>query len=320
MRFDAGWKHAVRTFLPECLQLLFPDLHAQIDWSRGYQVLHSELLRPVPFHGAARRFVDVLVRVYFQDGRERFVLLHIEIQAQRTRDFPLQMFIYHYRIFDAYDCPDLISLAILADNNPNWRPDTYERALGGCEVRFRFPIVKLIDFDEAELESSDNPFALIVLAHLRALKARGNPELLLREKFALIREIARRGYTTRQVIDLFRVVDYLMNLTKMRNQVVRDLIRRLEAESDLPLTSLEELALEEGVEKGLRQGLQQGLQQGQRQGLVRAIVRVLQARFGEDARRLQERIEQIESLELLESLNAEAALAPSIEAFEQKLD
>ncbi len=54
--------------------------------------------------------------------------------------------------------------------------------------------------------------------------------------------------------------------------------------------------------------------------MKRAIVRVLQARFGEDARRLQERLEQIESLELLESLNAEAALAPSLEAFEQKLD
>jgi hypothetical protein len=31
MRFDAGWKHALRAFLPECVELLFPSLHAQID-------------------------------------------------------------------------------------------------------------------------------------------------------------------------------------------------------------------------------------------------------------------------------------------------
>jgi hypothetical protein len=88
MRFDAGWKHALRAFLPECLELLFPDLYAQIDWARGYQFLNTELMRPVPFLGRTQRFVDVLMRVYFRDGKERIVLLHIEIQAQRTANFP----------------------------------------------------------------------------------------------------------------------------------------------------------------------------------------------------------------------------------------
>jgi hypothetical protein len=339
MRFDAGWKHALRAFLPECIELLFPDLHAQIDWARGYQFLNTELMRPVPFLGRARHFVDVLVRVYFRDGKERIVLLHIEIQAQRTANFPLQMFVYYYRVFDSYEFPELISLAILADNDPNWRPDTFERALAGCEVRFRFPTVKLLDFDEATLEQSENPFALVVLAHLRALKTRGNPELMLREKLALVRQMHARGYNPKQTIDLYRVVDYLMNLTKLQNQAVRELIQRLEAEQDMPLTSLEELAIEEGVRKGLRQGieqglqqgrqeglqqgrqegLQQGLQQGLRDGLVRATLRLLQTRFGEDALRLRERLERIESVEQLEALTAEAALAPSLEAFEQKL-
>lgn len=170
-----------------------------------------------------------------------------------------------------------------------------------------------------------------MLAHLRALKVRGNPELMLREKLALVRQMHARGYNPKQTIDLYRVVDYLMNLTKLQNQAVRELIQRLEAEQDMPLTSLEELAIEEGVRKGLRQGieqglqqgrqegLQQGLQQGLRDGLVRATLRLLQTRFGEDALRLKDRLAQIESVEQLEALTAEAALAPSLEAFEQKL-
>jgi hypothetical protein len=46
---------------------------------------------------------------------------------------------------------------------------------------------------------------------------------------------------------------------------------------------------------------------------------LLQTRFGEDALRLKDRLAQIESVEQLEALTAEAAFAPSLEAFEQKL-
>jgi len=40
----------------------------------------------------------------------------------------------------------------------------------GCQLDFRFPMVKLLDFaaDESRLESSDNPFAVVILAHLKA--------------------------------------------------------------------------------------------------------------------------------------------------------
>jgi len=51
----------------------------------------------------------------------------------------------------------------------------------------------------------------------------------------------------------------------------------------------------------------------------RTILRLLQTRFGEDALRVQARLEQIESIEQLETLTTEAAFAPSLEAFEQKL-
>jgi hypothetical protein len=83
----------------------------------------------------------------------------------------------------------------------------------------------------------------------------------------------------------------------------------------MPLTSLEELALEEGVAHGLKRGFQVGL----RQGIIRVTLRLLQTRFGEDALRLRERLERIESIEQLETLSTEAAFAPSLEAFEQKL-
>jgi len=137
--FDNAWRFALEAFFPACMELLFPHLHALIDWEREYVFLNTELRKLRPLFPGSRRVVDVLVRVSFKDGRERFVYLHIEIQAQRDPLFALRMFVYHYHVFEALHYADLVSLAILADSDPHWRPETFTRALGGCEITFRFP-------------------------------------------------------------------------------------------------------------------------------------------------------------------------------------
>jgi hypothetical protein len=73
---------------------------------------------------------------------------------------------------------DIVSLAVLADARPSFRPATYQRTRWGCERTFRFPVQKLLDWHArwAELEASPNPFALVVMAHLKARSAKtGRP-------------------------------------------------------------------------------------------------------------------------------------------------
>ena len=45
-----------------------------------------------------------------------------------------------------------------------------------CELSLKFPIAKLLDYESRwqELESSDNPFAIIVMAHLKTKATTGN--------------------------------------------------------------------------------------------------------------------------------------------------
>jgi len=52
-----------------------------------------------------------------------------------------------------------------------FRPEKYETARWGFRHFFEFPIVKLIDYKQRweELEKSDNPFAIIVMAYLNRL-------------------------------------------------------------------------------------------------------------------------------------------------------
>src|SRR5207248_10602115 len=107
------------------------------------------------------------------DGQECWLLIHIEVQGQPEAGFAERMFVYNYRAYDLYNRP-VVSLAVLCDAQPQWRPDrfTYER--WGCTMGIVFPVVKLLDYAERgdELERSTNPFAAIVLAHVKAKTGR----------------------------------------------------------------------------------------------------------------------------------------------------
>jgi len=119
-----GRKEALQNELESFLALCLPGIHREIDWSRGFEFLDKELAKIAPQAETGRRFVDLLVRVFRHGGEERWLLLHIEVQAQVDAAFPQRMFVYQYRIVDLYNRP-VVSLAVLADDNPNWRPDRY---------------------------------------------------------------------------------------------------------------------------------------------------------------------------------------------------
>lgn len=73
------------------------------------------------------------------------MLIHVEVQSQEEDDFPKRMFVYNYRIFDRYD-RSVASLAILGDDNIEWRPNQFGYDLFGCKVDFQFPVIKLLDY------------------------------------------------------------------------------------------------------------------------------------------------------------------------------
>ena len=100
----------------------FPDLHDAIDWSQPVVALDKELQQIAPVSDAGVRTVDKLVEVKLLDGASKWLLIHVEVQSQRVGKFAERMFVYYYRIRDKHDKP-LVSLAVLGDNHPDWRPD-----------------------------------------------------------------------------------------------------------------------------------------------------------------------------------------------------
>jgi hypothetical protein len=143
------------------------------------------------------------------------VVVHIEVQSQKEADFGQRIFTYFARLQDKFQ-RDVASLVILGDTDQNWRPSFYETGLFGCQLQFTFPIVKLVEYKKkvAELESSDNPFSVVVLAHLaaQATKDKRSQERRRQRKFILTMMLYERGYGRQEVIDLYRFIDWVLTL------------------------------------------------------------------------------------------------------------
>jgi hypothetical protein len=202
--YDSPWKEALELYFEAFVALFRPAIHKDVDWSRGWESLDKELQQLAADAEQGRRYVDKLMKVWRKDGTEQWVLIHVEVQTTRETDFPQRMFTYSNRIRDRYN-RQVCSLAVLADDDPDWRPSRYEEELWGCTSSFTFLPSKLLDWTgrAAALEADANPFAKVVLAHLAALQTRRDAPARQAWKFRLVRGLYEGGFSPEDVRKLF---------------------------------------------------------------------------------------------------------------------
>jgi hypothetical protein len=252
--YDSPWKEAIGRYFQLFLAFFFPVAAAAIDWSRGYEVLDKELQQVVREAEHGRQLADVLVKVWLTSGAEAWVLIHVEVQSQPEDAFPRRMYVNNYRCFDRY-YRTVVSLAVLGDEQPDWRPAAFGYELWGCALSFRYPVVKLQDYrnDLPALEANPNPFAAVVLAHLQTQETRQNPDGRCVWKVRLIKGLHERGLGREEVREFFRVTDWMMDLPPMLNDAFWHEIEQFEEEAKMPyITSIERRAIERGRIEGLR--------------------------------------------------------------------
>jgi hypothetical protein len=294
---DSPWKEVLEAYFEAFLAFFFPEAHAEIDWSREHVFLDQDLQKLSRHAALGPRAVDKLVQVWLLGGEQAWVLIHVEVQSQRDPSFAERMYVYNYRLFDRYH-RRVASLAILADERASFRPSVFSYTLWGCEVSLRFPVVKLLDYRErwAELEASQNPFAVVVMAHLEALRTRGDGLARGEAKLTLVRELHRRGYGAKDVRQLFRFIDWTMTLPAELDREFWTRLDALEEEKRMPyITSIERLGHQRGLEEGRNEGLQEGL----RKGLLEAIRMDLEHHFGAEGLALMPELQALEDQALI---------------------
>ncbi len=250
--FDSPWKEVSGRFFPQLVEYFADDIYGKIDWTAGYEFLEQELREIIRDTATGPRRVDKVVKVRTLTDKPLVLVLHIEIQASRESGFPQRMFVYYYRLYDLY--PEaVVSLAILADDDPRWKPGDYEHELMDTEVTFSYRTIKLWEYNDRwdELERDPNPFALVVMAQLKTRATRNDAGERLRWKVELVRQLYDRGYSREDVLELFRLIDWLLALPEDMEQSFRHKVDSLDQESKMKyVTSIERLSREEGREEG----------------------------------------------------------------------
>jgi hypothetical protein len=255
--YDSPWKEALDRYFEACLALFFRQAHADIDWARGYEMLDKELQPIVRQAKHGRQYVDKLVKVWLKSGQEKWLLIHVEVQAWKEGDFPRRMHVYNHRIFDRYD-REVISLAILADGDPAWRPSRFEYGRWGFRSLVEFPVVKLLDYATKyrELEADPNPFAVVVLAQLKALETQRSPDERHAWKVRLVKGLYERGMDPEDVRRLFAFIDWIMELPEPVEQLFWDEIDAYQQEKSMPFISIaERMTLVKGLLEGIEVAL-----------------------------------------------------------------
>ncbi|WP_228895173.1 DUF4351 domain-containing protein [Pseudoduganella aquatica] len=281
-RFDLPWKRALTHAFRAFMAFFFAELCIQIDWSKRPRLRDKELAS-IGFGDAPDGMVaDKLVEVCLRDGSVQWVLIPVEVQAQRDASLARRVLDYNYRIFKEYARP-VASLVLLADDDPGWQPHAFHNQILGTVMGISFATAKLLDYADRTdaLLASHNPFAWITLAHLRTQQARHDADQLYVAKWQLTKLLYRHGWSKRRIIVLFNVINWMMALPATHQDRYWQAVLQMEKERKMEwITPLEQSFMDKGWQKGLEKGLEKGILQGRKEGAAALLERLLTQRFG----------------------------------------
>lgn len=277
MDADTPWKNILELYFRDFMECCLAEISVKIDWSKNFESLDKELNAVSRGARQGRRLADKLIKVWLKDREGEWMLIHLEVQGRRDIGFPQRMFVYNYRLSDRHQVP-ILSIAILTDNDLNWRPHEYKQAIFGCSIEINFLLIKILDFTSQRetLEKSNNPFVLVLLIQLIILETSKNLRSRFLAKISLTRQLYHWKLQKKDVFQLYVFIDWLIVLPESLMLEYHQEVKRIEEEYEMArfITSAERV----GLIKGRQEGMQQGMQRGQ-QVVAEMFIRALKRRF-----------------------------------------
>ena len=242
-------------------------------------------------------------------AKPAYWLAHIEVQTQRDSTLPRRLLDYHYHIERRHRCR-VITFVILGDLSPSWRPGQFSSDVPPLGMSLGYLSLKLIDL-ELKLELPrfrGNPVAMVVRAHLAALRTRHDLEARYTQRVALVRRLYEEGFSRKDVVFIHGLIDRLMILPRPLMIRFRQELFTIEKDKNMPyVDTLTRMSLQEGRQKGREEG---SLTQARE-----SVIEALEIRFGEVSNDLRERINAFDNLRTLKAQLRRAITVPSLEQF-----
>lgn len=170
------------------------------------------------------------------------------------------MFQYYYRILDRYDRP-ISAIAIFVDTNKDFHPTRYKRSFLGTKVNYVFNTCKIADLDDAKLEASDNPFAMVMLsAKLAISKQIKNDEQLFDMAYDLAKRLLRKQMSKEKIDHVMTFLRYYIRFDKP------EMFTKFENEIGIlteraTTMGMKEFLLNQAKNEGLEKGIEKGMTQ-----------------------------------------------------------
>lgn len=265
---DELWKGIIEALFEDFLHFFFPDFTPEVNFTKPFEFLDKELQELIPDSESGNRRADLLAKVFLKSGSEKWILIHTEVQGYVDAFFQERMYIYNYRSYDRFK-QEIVALAILTDENPNFRPTYYERKTWNTKIRYDFQMCKLLDYEVETLAKSNNPFASVMFVARSFLnnKALKTDEDLLSLKLELFRTMFEKGHTKEVIRKIanfiklyvsFKNKDYFIKFETGLDYFTKyqPTMGILELIKQRTLEEAERIGREDGLEKGLEEGLE----------------------------------------------------------------
>ena len=307
--YDNPLKEALQHLLHRLLEWYFHTAFLDIDWSVPPEFLETELRQITPSSSSGLRRADKLAKVRLKSGQYEFVLVHAELEGDPSPDFDERMYVYNYRSYDLFRKP-VASFAVLADAPKNWTPGTFAYSMLGTTVTLNYSAASMVEYRDRleELESSDNPFALITLAELQTRATRQSPESRLEWKARITERLYERGMGSEEIRVTFQVIDWMMRLPEELDRSFQRRVEQIESRYKMPyVTSIERLARKDGRVEGRVEGQQE------------MLLTLLREKFVDVPASLAEQIAAISDVNRLHALFRAAVRLGSLKEFERQL-
>ncbi|WEK18353.1 MAG: hypothetical protein P0Y49_16305 [Candidatus Pedobacter colombiensis] len=255
-RDDELWKGILADVFEDFLRFFFLDADELFDFKKKFVFLDKEFNRlfPPEENAVGVRFVDKLVKVHLKDGGSNFILIHVEIQGSKGHEeLSSRMFRYFYRAKDKHNV-SVTAFAILIDDIKSYHPQIYKEEYLGTKLSYEFNTYKLLHQDEAKLRADPNPFAIVALTVLMALKNKKiSDEGLKYIKIDLAHELIKRKLNKVKHEKIMAFLAYYVNFENPEMMIkFEEEVQKLTGETT-PMGVKEillERRLREGIEKG----------------------------------------------------------------------
>jgi hypothetical protein len=289
---DQVFKELLRAFFREFLELFFPEVAARLDFDR-VTFLDREMFTDLP-EGSVRE-PDLVAQTTTLSGEPELILLHVEVQAQREREFPYRMYEYYALLRLRFKLPVFPIVLYLAPGSGGLTEETYHEALFGRNIlTFHYATVGLPDLSADDYRERDNPLG----PALSALMQPSRSGRALQKASSLQRVFSGSLDEARKSLLAYVIETYLtLNLTE------QDTFRRMIAQESLQearemLNIYEERGVARGIVKGKRDMLRM----------------FLTHKFGPLPEAVEAKLQNLETEAELDALSEQVLDADSLEA------